>query len=124
MIMFTVLNFILNFCSIDENFDRRYPVPAVIEHTGRVTWDPTGSFKSRCDVDVTWFPYDTQQCELHFYTWSYMETGVNLTIIPEGEFLEEYDDDGAWIIESRLHEIETLLIMHEILLTNHVFFNH
>ena len=30
--------------------------------SGTVTWDPPGVYIVNCDVDITYYPYDTQSC--------------------------------------------------------------
>ena len=41
---------------------------------------PPGIFQSTCKVDMTWFPFDEQECELKFGTWTNHEGLVNLTM--------------------------------------------
>lgn len=35
----------------------------------RVNWDPPAIYKSMCQIDVEWFPFDTQSCHLKFGSW-------------------------------------------------------
>ena len=30
-----------------------------------------GIFKSTCQIDITWFPFDDQDCEMKFGSWTY-----------------------------------------------------
>ena len=30
-----------------------------------------GIFKSSCPIDITWFPFDDQNCEMKFGSWTY-----------------------------------------------------
>uniref|UniRef100_A0A1I8HTP0 Neuronal acetylcholine receptor subunit alpha-7 n=1 Tax=Macrostomum lignano TaxID=282301 RepID=A0A1I8HTP0_9PLAT len=39
---------------------------------------PPGMFKSTCKIDITWFPFDTQKCELKFGSWTYDGGTVDL----------------------------------------------
>lgn len=32
---------------------------------------PPGIFKSTCKIDITWFPFDDQRCEMKFGSWTY-----------------------------------------------------
>ena len=44
---------------------------ATISWHGRVKWSPPAIFKSYCNIDVEYFPFDQQDCELKFGSWSY-----------------------------------------------------
>ncbi|XP_025112913.1 acetylcholine receptor subunit epsilon-like [Pomacea canaliculata] len=35
---------------------------------GYQDWQPTGVFETSCDIDVTYFPFDTQVCSIVFTT--------------------------------------------------------
>ena len=39
----------------------------------------TGIFKSTCKIDITWFPFDEQNCSLKFGTWTHDGFKINLT---------------------------------------------
>jgi len=32
-----------------------------------ILWEPPALFKSLCEIDVTWFPFDEQHCQLKVY---------------------------------------------------------
>jgi hypothetical protein len=32
---------------------------------------PPGIFKSTCKIDITWFPFDDQHCDMKFGSWTY-----------------------------------------------------
>ena len=38
---------------------------------GSCTYIPPGIFKSTCKIDITWFPFDDQDCEMKFGSWTY-----------------------------------------------------
>lgn len=50
----------------------------IINHKGRVTWMVPVVIKSACAVDVTYFPYDRQECYVQFGSWVYDYTQVDL----------------------------------------------
>ena len=44
---------------------------AILHHDGKVLWNPPAIFKSSCEIDVEFFPFDTQVCHLKFGSWSF-----------------------------------------------------
>jgi len=44
---------------------------ATIKHTGEVEWEPPAIYKSQCDIDVEFFPFDVQECKMKFGVWTY-----------------------------------------------------
>lgn len=44
---------------------------AVLHHSGKVMWTPPAIFKSSCEIDVRYFPFDQQTCFMKFGSWSY-----------------------------------------------------
>ena len=44
---------------------------ATISWYGGVKWSPPAIFKSYCNIDVEYFPFDMQDCVLKFGSWSY-----------------------------------------------------
>ena len=51
---------------------------ATVYYDGRVKWEPPASFKSSCDIDVKYFPFDQQFCKLKFGSWTYDGTEVEI----------------------------------------------
>lgn len=51
-------------CSADEKFDASFPVNIIVKHTGDILIAPPGIIKSSCEIDITWFPFDEQICNL------------------------------------------------------------
>ena len=59
------------FFSADEKFDGTFPTNVVVTDTGSCTYIPPGIFKSTCQIDITWFPFDDQNCDMKFGSWTY-----------------------------------------------------
>lgn len=39
---------------------------AIVRYDGNVTWNPPAIFRSSCQIDITYFPFDSQHCLLKF----------------------------------------------------------
>ena len=46
-------------------------VKATLSSDGTVRWEPPAIYKSQCDIDIEYFPFDQQMCKLKFGVWSY-----------------------------------------------------
>jgi nicotinic acetylcholine receptor len=57
--------------SADEGFDGTYHTNVVVRHNGSCLYVPPGIFKSTCKIDITWFPFDDQHCDMKFGSWTY-----------------------------------------------------
>lgn len=56
--------------------------------------------EATCSIDITFFPFDKQTCELKFIAWSYTKADVNLNIGNKGIILNDYDPNSQWDIMS------------------------
>ncbi len=66
-------------CRAEKIYEDYAQFRAVISHKGRVHWEPGGVFKTMCEIDITYYPFDEQKCELTFGAWSYHTSKMNLT---------------------------------------------
>ena len=57
--------------------------PWVDTTTGAVSWYPTGRFETRCSIDLAYFPFDEQTCDLTFVSWNDEVTFVQLWHLDE-----------------------------------------
>ncbi|KAI5710666.1 hypothetical protein M8J75_010548 [Diaphorina citri] len=57
--------------SADEKFDSTYHTNVVVRHNGTCLYVPPGIFMSTCKIDITWFPFDDQHCDMKFGSWTY-----------------------------------------------------
>ncbi|CAF3847358.1 unnamed protein product [Rotaria sordida] len=85
--------------SIDDKFDTRAKVNAVVQYDGNILYVPPILFKSICPFDIALFPFDTQYCTLKFGTWTYDDAGVNLTAASSQGQLDAYVKNAEWDLE-------------------------
>jgi len=43
---------------------------AILRYDGTVTWKPPAIYKSFCEIDVEYFPFDEQTCYMKFGSWT------------------------------------------------------
>uniref|UniRef100_G3U3U1 Cholinergic receptor nicotinic alpha 3 subunit n=1 Tax=Loxodonta africana TaxID=9785 RepID=G3U3U1_LOXAF len=73
---------------------------ALLKYTGEVTWIPPAIFKSSCKIDVTYFPFDYQNCTMKFGSWSHDKAKIDLVQISSSMNLKDYWESGEWAIIS------------------------
>ena len=55
-------------------------------------------FKSECKIDVTFFPFDEQVCELKFGSWTYNGNYINIVAGKDKVSFAQYVADSEWSI--------------------------
>ena len=75
-------------------------INARIYNTGEVTWLPFEVFETKCAIDIRYFPFDQQTCNLIFVVWTSNVFDVNVTQGSKGAILYNFQNDGVWSIES------------------------
>ena len=53
---------------------------AELSASGRVSWTPPAVYKSYCQIDVEYFPFDEQNCIMKFGSWTYDDRNVRVGI--------------------------------------------
>ncbi|KAF2885299.1 hypothetical protein ILUMI_20865 [Ignelater luminosus] len=69
--------------SADGNFEVTLATKATLNYTGRVEWKPPAIYKSSCEIDVEYFPFDEQTCVMKFGSWTYDGFQVDLRHVDE-----------------------------------------
>ncbi|XP_026866484.2 neuronal acetylcholine receptor subunit alpha-7-like isoform X2 [Electrophorus electricus] len=85
---------ILLYNSADEQFDATFHTNVLVVSNGACHYMPPGIFKSTCYIDVRWFPFDVQQCELKFGSWTYGGWALDLQM-NEAD-ITGYIANGEW----------------------------
>ena len=75
---------------------------AVIEYTGIVDYLPPVMLESTCEIAISDFPFDEQNCSLKFGTWTYDESKINLTALSEAAQLDSFSLNGEWHLISKI----------------------
>uniref|UniRef100_A0A1A9V640 Neurotransmitter-gated ion-channel ligand-binding domain-containing protein n=1 Tax=Glossina austeni TaxID=7395 RepID=A0A1A9V640_GLOAU len=62
----------------DGNYEVTLMTKATLKYTGEVFWEPPAIYKSSCEMNVEYFPYDEQICFMKFGSWTYNGAQVDL----------------------------------------------
>ncbi|ERL84827.1 hypothetical protein D910_02251 [Dendroctonus ponderosae] len=69
----------------DGNYEVTIMTKAILHHTGKVIWKPPAIYKSFCEIDVEYFPFDEQTCFMKFGSWTYDGYLIDLRHLKQGE---------------------------------------
>lgn len=78
-------------------------LPVTYVYNGVAYWSPGDVISSGCEVDVTYYPFDTQFCNVMFMCWGYTPSEV-VTVAQTPEIQTAYfSEHGTWdIVEKEL----------------------
>uniref|UniRef100_A0A6Q2Y5X6 Uncharacterized protein n=1 Tax=Esox lucius TaxID=8010 RepID=A0A6Q2Y5X6_ESOLU len=85
---------ILLYNSAHDKFDATFKSSVLVNSSGFCEYLPPGIFSSVCEVDVRWFPFDIQRCELKFGSWTF--DGWLLDLQMKEADLSGYMSNGEW----------------------------
>ncbi|XP_012511417.1 PREDICTED: neuronal acetylcholine receptor subunit alpha-6 [Propithecus coquereli] len=71
---------------------------ALLKYNGTITWTPPAIFKSSCPMDITFFPFDHQNCSLKFGSWTYDKAEIDLLIIGSKVDMKDFWENSEWEI--------------------------
>ncbi|TSK87433.1 Neuronal acetylcholine receptor subunit alpha-9-II [Bagarius yarrelli] len=80
----------------DEDLPSPVDTNVVLRYTGEITWDAPAITKSSCVVDVSYFPFDSQQCNLTFGSWTYNGNQVDITMGMASGDLSDLVENVEW----------------------------
>ncbi|XP_061767348.1 acetylcholine receptor subunit alpha-like isoform X2 [Nerophis ophidion] len=83
----------------DGDFAIIHETKVLLEHTGKITWNPPAIFKSYCEIIVLHFPFDLQNCSMKLGTWTY--DGRLVVINPDNDRpdLSNFMESGEWVLK-------------------------
>ena len=83
----------------------------IVNFLGVVRWEPFEVFTTQCKIDMTYYPYDKQTCEILFTVWGYYDSDVIVTTNFTGSNSPFFKDDSfsnsIWDIESNATKMIT-----------------
>jgi len=93
-----VYTYTTTFCSADGKYEQSYCCHTVIYSSGMVMWIPLAIYKSSCTIDVRYFPFDQQECEMKFGSWTFNSDEVQMGFLDNKElcYLDNYIYSGTW----------------------------
>ncbi|KAM9795706.1 neuronal acetylcholine receptor subunit alpha-3-like [Neosynchiropus ocellatus] len=71
---------------------------ALLKFDGTIIWIPPAIFKSSCPMDITYFPFDYQNCSMKFGSWTYDKAKIDLVLIGSKVNLKDFWESGEWEI--------------------------
>uniref|UniRef100_A0AAY4EDZ2 Cholinergic receptor nicotinic alpha 9 subunit n=1 Tax=Denticeps clupeoides TaxID=299321 RepID=A0AAY4EDZ2_9TELE len=80
----------------DDDFSGPVDTNVVLRYNGEITWDAPAITKSSCVVDVAYFPFDSQQCNLTFGSWTYNGNQVDITMAMDSGDLSDFVENVEW----------------------------
>jgi len=89
-------------CSAKEQtFGRTSPQSDYVRvySNGTCLWWPLFEHSvSHCPIDVTWYPFDDQRCNLSFESWKFNSETLYFTAKRQPELLSHYNENEEWHI--------------------------
>uniref|UniRef100_A0A8C4NH07 Cholinergic receptor, nicotinic, alpha 3 n=1 Tax=Eptatretus burgeri TaxID=7764 RepID=A0A8C4NH07_EPTBU len=82
----------------DGDFQVQERTKAMLKFDGTVLWTPPAIFKSSCKIDVTYFPFDYQNCTLKFGIWTHDKAQIDLRLVGSKINLKDFWENGEWVI--------------------------
>uniref|UniRef100_A0A8C4S3N2 Cholinergic receptor, nicotinic, alpha 4a n=1 Tax=Erpetoichthys calabaricus TaxID=27687 RepID=A0A8C4S3N2_ERPCA len=82
----------------DGDFAVTHLTKAHLFYDGRIKWTPPAIYKSSCSIDVTFFPFDQQNCTMKFGSWTYDKAKIDLVSMANHVDQMDYWESGEWVI--------------------------
>eukprot|EP00058_Branchiostoma_floridae_P021673 XP_002607163.1 hypothetical protein BRAFLDRAFT_68042 [Branchiostoma floridae] len=85
--------------SIAKTYGTIEPITDItVTSAGRVSYLHPAIYTSACQVDITRFPFDKQECILEFGSWIYSSSKVNISLVNPSAGLSIYTQNVEWIL--------------------------
>ncbi|KAG7514247.1 neuronal acetylcholine receptor subunit alpha-9-like [Solea senegalensis] len=80
----------------DDRFTGPMDTNVVIQHDGQIMWDSPAITKSSCKVDVSFFPFDAQQCRFTYGSWTYNGNQLDILNAMDSADLADLVENVEW----------------------------
>ncbi|XP_068182567.1 neuronal acetylcholine receptor subunit alpha-9-II [Antennarius striatus] len=80
----------------DDDFSGPMDTNVRLRYNGEITWDAPAITKSSCVVDVSYFPFDSQECNLTFGSWTYNGNQVDVIMGMDSGDLSDFVENVEW----------------------------
>ncbi|KAG7283487.1 hypothetical protein CRUP_035280 [Coryphaenoides rupestris] len=91
----------------DGDFAVTHLTKAHLFHDGYIKWMPPAIYKSSCSIDVTFFPFDQQNCKMKFGSWTYDRAKIDLISMSNQVDQMDYWESGEWVIINAVGKYNT-----------------
>lgn len=80
----------------DKDNSYSFDTNVIVTSSGAVSWMPPAVFISTCAMNIQWFPFDEQTCQLKLGSWTFDASKLNLTLTSDQVDISNYEENGAW----------------------------
>ncbi|XP_071100920.1 neuronal acetylcholine receptor subunit alpha-6-like isoform X2 [Haliotis cracherodii] len=88
-------------------------IPLRVNSEGKIYWNPPGIYQTHCNIDITYYPFDSQECSVIVQSWGYNLRELDLFKFGSGVETAEFERNGEWNLiqafaerEERTHDVD------------------
>lgn len=96
ILLVLVFNSAVNGNDISINEPQRYRIS--VTYNGIVRWVPLMHWVTTCKMNVYYFPFDRQICQVVFTNWMYSATLLNYSLISDTLVLDGFHNHSEWLL--------------------------
>jgi len=97
---------------VDRQFDKSFSPNVLVFFDSTCMWFPPGRFSMPCHIDISWFPFDDQICNLTFQSWQY--DGLKLNLTTAYDTVENSFMNGEWSLRGKRSTQSTLFMISKV----------
>lgn len=86
----------------------QFDTKVVFHYDGLAEWFAPAQIKTICTIDITYFPFDEQKCNITFGSWSYTKTNLDIRLTRDTADLNRYTQNGEWRLIA-LHAVKNTM---------------